>query len=125
MGSRFNSLNEPIFTAVAKPLLTEFGIHLRLESCAEHSPGWSLLVRHKLESYLPTFLSPRNGIRDSRRRSWDHFKFVRLLSDVFLKDFAVGSLRVPEVHHLVQEFVDYHEVVPQRLFFDIPEIAIN
>ena len=35
MGYRLNSLDEPIFKAVSKPLLTEFGIHQRLESC-----GW-------------------------------------------------------------------------------------
>ena len=28
-----NRLDEPIFMAVSKPLLTEFGIHQRLESC--------------------------------------------------------------------------------------------
>ena len=29
-----NRLDEPVFMAVSKPLLTEFGIHPRLESCA-------------------------------------------------------------------------------------------
>ena len=29
-----NSDDEPVFMAVSKPLLTEFGIHHRLESCA-------------------------------------------------------------------------------------------
>ena len=33
MGYRFNRLDEPVFMAVTKPLLTEFGIHHRLESC--------------------------------------------------------------------------------------------
>ena len=33
MGYRFNRLDEPVFIAVAKPMLTEFGIHYRLESC--------------------------------------------------------------------------------------------
>ena len=33
MGYRLNRLDEPVFIAVSKPLLTEFGIHLRLESC--------------------------------------------------------------------------------------------
>ena len=32
MGYRLNRLDEPIFKAVSKPLLTEFGIHHRLES---------------------------------------------------------------------------------------------
>ena len=33
MGYRLNRLDEPVFIEVSKPLLTEFGIHLRLESC--------------------------------------------------------------------------------------------
>ena len=31
-GYRLHHLDEPVFTAVSKPLLTEFGIHHRLES---------------------------------------------------------------------------------------------
>ena len=34
MGYRLNCLDETVFMAVPKPLLTEFGIHYRLESCA-------------------------------------------------------------------------------------------
>ena len=30
-----NHLDEPVFIAVSKPLLTEFGIHHRFESCAQ------------------------------------------------------------------------------------------
>ena len=33
MGYRLNRLDEPVFMAVPKPILTEFGIHYRLESC--------------------------------------------------------------------------------------------
>ena len=33
VGYRLNRLDEPVFMAVSKPLLTEFGIHHRLESC--------------------------------------------------------------------------------------------
>ena len=33
VGNRLNRLDEPVFIAVSKPLLTEFGIHHRLESC--------------------------------------------------------------------------------------------
>ena len=32
MGYRLNRLDEPVLIAVSKPLLTEFGIHHRLES---------------------------------------------------------------------------------------------
>ena len=34
VGYRLNRLDEPIFIEVSIPLLTEFGIHFRLESCA-------------------------------------------------------------------------------------------
>ena len=37
MGYRLNRLDEPVFIAVSKPLLTQFGIHHRLESCEEQS----------------------------------------------------------------------------------------
>ena len=33
MGYHLNRNVKPVFTAVSKPLLTEFGIHHRLESC--------------------------------------------------------------------------------------------
>ena len=33
MGYRLNRLDEPIFMAVPKPMLTEFDIHYILESC--------------------------------------------------------------------------------------------
>ena len=33
MGYHLNRLDEPVLIAVSKPLLTEFGIHHRLESC--------------------------------------------------------------------------------------------
>ena len=36
MGYCFNCLDEFVFMAVPKPLLTEFGINYRLESCVEH-----------------------------------------------------------------------------------------
>ena len=37
MGYRLNLLEEPVFMAVPKPMLTEFGIHYRLESCDSQS----------------------------------------------------------------------------------------
>ena len=33
MGYRLNRVDEPVFMAVSKPMLTAFGIHYRLESC--------------------------------------------------------------------------------------------
>ena len=35
MGYRLSHLDEPVFIAVSKPMLTEFGIHHRLESCED------------------------------------------------------------------------------------------
>ena len=37
VGYRLNHLDEPVFMAVSKPLLAEFGIHHRLESCGRDS----------------------------------------------------------------------------------------
>ena len=37
MGYCLNRLDEPVFMAVSKPLLTEFGIRNRLESCGLES----------------------------------------------------------------------------------------
>ena len=34
-GYPLNCLDEPVFMAVPKPTLTEFGIHCKLESCEE------------------------------------------------------------------------------------------
>ena len=33
VGHRLNCLDEPVLMAVPKPMLTEVGIHYRLESC--------------------------------------------------------------------------------------------
>ena len=41
MGYRLNRLDEPVFMAVPKPMLTEFGIHYELESCVTHV-DWAL-----------------------------------------------------------------------------------
>ena len=38
-----NRLDEPVFMAVPKPMLTEFGIHYRLESCGHYcDKSWKL-----------------------------------------------------------------------------------
>ena len=43
MGYHLNRLDEPVLIAVSKPLLTEFGIHPRLESCAVFSDNFVML----------------------------------------------------------------------------------
>ena len=42
MGDHLNRLDEPIFKAVPKAMLTEFGIHYRLESYDDLSSEWIL-----------------------------------------------------------------------------------
>lgn len=36
--------------------------------------------------------------------------------------FALRGLRIPEIHHLVQQFIDNNKVVPNTLFFQLLEI---
>ena len=54
MGYRLNRLDEPVFIAVSKPLLTEFDIHQRLESCGGYNiqlkPLWSVDRLNLLEN---------------------------------------------------------------------------
>ena len=45
MGYRLNRLDEPVFIAVSKPLLNEFGIHHRLESCGYDRIGFHTLIK--------------------------------------------------------------------------------
>ena len=48
MGYRLNHLDEPVSMAVSKPLLTEFRIHHRLESCESvYRAASDLLQCHK------------------------------------------------------------------------------
>ena len=47
MGYRLNRLDEPVFMAGPKPLRTEFGVHLILESCASLLEG---LMEESFES---------------------------------------------------------------------------
>ena len=39
VGYHLNRLDEPVLMAVPKPMLTEFGIHYRLESCVGRAPN--------------------------------------------------------------------------------------
>ena len=52
MGYRLNRLDEPIFMAGPKPMRTEFGIHLRLESCV-------LIVTDKIRGARSQFVIER------------------------------------------------------------------
>ena len=42
MGYHLNCFDEPVFIAVSKPLLTEFGIHHRFENCVCFRPTFSV-----------------------------------------------------------------------------------
>ena len=44
MGYRLNRLDEPVFVAGPKPMLTELGIHHRFESCAENATERTLSI---------------------------------------------------------------------------------
>ena len=57
MGYRLNRLDEPVFMAVPKPILTEFGIHYRLESCVVLS-----------EARRPLLIRSSAGKADTKRR---------------------------------------------------------
>ena len=52
MGYRLNRLDEPVFMAWPKPILTEFGIHQRLESCEALSSIAKLAL---LNGWLSTY----------------------------------------------------------------------
>ena len=66
VGYRLNRLDEPVFIALSKPLLTEFGIHYRLESCD------SLNVFFMTSFRPPTCISVLKRLRPatSRLSSW-------------------------------------------------------
>ena len=57
MGYRLNRLDDPVFMAVPKPMLTEFGIHYRLESCVVLS-----------EARRPLLIRSPAGKADTKRR---------------------------------------------------------
>ena len=58
MGYRLNRLDETVFMTVSKPLLTEFGIHHRLESC-EVNQNMFVLLLLVLELFSPVVLRGR------------------------------------------------------------------
>lgn len=44
------------------------------------------------------------------------------LGNVFLQDFRFRGLRVAEIHHFVEEFVDDDEIVADGFFFEFFEV---
>ena len=51
MGYRLNRLDEPIFMAVPKTILTEFGIYYRLENCGQLVKNMSAAVKASVLIY--------------------------------------------------------------------------
>jgi len=47
---------------------------------------------------------------------------VRFLGDVFLEDLRLCCLRVAEIHHLIQQFVDDDEVVADGFLLEFFEV---
>ena len=45
MGYRFSHLDEPVFIAVSNSMLTELGIHYRLESCGRDSSVFLSVIK--------------------------------------------------------------------------------
>ena len=60
MGYGLNRLDEPVFITVSKPLLTEFGIHHRLENCVVNQNFYMfVLLLLVLELFSPVVLRGR------------------------------------------------------------------
>ena len=71
MGYRLNRLDEPVFMAVSKPLLTEYGIHYRLESCVCFCTALQFF-------YLITEIYMNNGsLKEMQRWAYEiHSSFI-------------------------------------------------
>jgi hypothetical protein len=54
---------------------------------------------------------------DQRRATEFHYDMSLLLQDL-----RFSSLGVSEVHHLVQKFVYYHEIISDTLFLEFLEV---
>ena len=60
MGYRLNRLDEPVFIAVPKPMLTEFGINHRFESCALVLSSGTLVYCLQSSKHVPLNTGDRN-----------------------------------------------------------------
>ena len=78
MGYRLNRLDEPVFMAVSKPLLTEFGIHLRLESCDEHQKEKQISSRVFLRNPSNLNKSPSAQVRRRCFKAWNEPNIRRI-----------------------------------------------
>ena len=44
------------------------------------------------------------------------------MEDALLQDFTLRRLRIPEVHHLIQQLINNHKVISYRLFLKFLEV---
>ena len=51
-----------------------------------------------------------------------NLKLVGLLRDVLLENLRLGRLRVSEIHHLIQQFIDDDKIVSDAFFLQFFEI---
>ena len=76
MGYHLNRLDEPVFIAVSKPLLTEFGIHHRLESCAKtrHTLGLKEFIGGQDSESVPDSKKSNFSLENSKIGTHDILK---------------------------------------------------
>lgn len=84
--------------------------------------GFNHVEEHFVLAVLDPFRSPRDGIRDGHRWSGLGLHLVALLGDELLQDLAVCGLGIPEIHQLIQQFVNDDEVVPDALLLQLLEV---
>ena len=87
MGYCLNRLDEPVFIAVSKPLLTEFGIHHRLESCA-----YLIMTSSILQLILVQFAIPALGLGMDHWLLAQNSPFLSLLSGARVEQMLGYSL---------------------------------
>ena len=110
MGYRLNRLDEPIFMAGPKPLRTEFGIHLRLESCAD-------LTLNVKSSNLMRCLKLMSLTDLLKRLHLCHWEQICWMIDNYISNFNYQSKwRSPFTpQELVLNYIDLNQQVSRLL----------
>ena len=89
MGYRLNRLDEPIFTAVSKPLLTEFGIYHRLESCAEFSCVGDLC---SVKLFEKTNYKLQHTLDEASLRLAGHWLFINVVQPNGVYEYTLNQI---------------------------------
>mmetsp|Transcript_29191 Transcript_29191/g.40685 ORF Transcript_29191/g.40685 Transcript_29191/m.40685 type:complete len:225 (+) Transcript_29191:919-1593(+) len=75
------------------------------------------------------FSSPGCGSRQHASDVLGQLFFLDLMClsslDESLQSFRVGSLGIPEIHHLVQKLVDYHKIIFNAFLFELIEVVFH